>query len=276
MDAATVAWSGNFNVTAPVVVNDVLLVSAVSSGQLLRLDGDGQLTMLLDTNGHPHAMATDPTSGDLFIADTSRQAIVKSEGAVLDAAPQLAQFLEQFEGQPFRGPTAIAFDSAGEVYFADAGSFGDTGLHNPRGVLYRTVQGRQQVVAMCPPSLAYPAGIACSPSGCVYVAEQCANRVLRFAQRPQGVFHGSVFVQLAGGFGPSAVTVHPKTGDIYIAKFDFASCASEGAVVVYSAGGEERGTIPLPGPEISGMCFDRSGGTLYVTERSTIYAIPVA
>ena len=34
---ATVLWSGNYAVTAPVVVNGTLLVASATSGQLLRL-----------------------------------------------------------------------------------------------------------------------------------------------------------------------------------------------------------------------------------------------
>uniref|UniRef100_A0A7S1PR40 SMP-30/Gluconolactonase/LRE-like region domain-containing protein n=1 Tax=Neobodo designis TaxID=312471 RepID=A0A7S1PR40_NEODS len=271
--AAELVWSGNYAVTAPVVVDGALLVASTSSGQLLRLGDDQQLSVLLDTNGQPAAIAADPQSKDVFIADASRQSIVKSEGGVADAdaAPQLAQFLEQFEGQPFRGPAGIAFDEAGELYFSDAGAFGDTGLHNPRGTVYRTVQGRQQVVAMCPPSLAHPAGVACSSNGCVFVCELGTNRVLRFAQRPAGVFHGSVFAQLSGGFGPMAVAVQPQTQDVYVAKYDFTGCSAQGSIVVFDAEGEPKGTIPLPGCEITGLCFD--GATLYATERSNIYRV---
>jgi sugar lactone lactonase YvrE len=271
--AAELVWSGNYSVTAPAVVDGALIVASATSGQLLRLGDDQQLSVLLDTNGQPAAMAMDPQTKDIFIADAARQSIVKSEGGVVDAeaAPQLAQFLEQFEGQPFRGPSGIAFDDAGELYFTDAGAFGDTGIHNARGGVYRTVQGRQQVVAMCPASLAHPAGIACSSNGCVFVCELSANRVLRFAQRPVGVFHGSVFTQLSGGFGPMAVAVQPETQDVYVAKYDFAGCSPQGIIAVFDGEGEAKGTIPLPGCEITGLCFD--GATLYVTERGNIYRI---
>lgn len=276
--AATVAWTGSYAVTSPFCIDGALFVASATSGQLLRLGDDNELSVVLDTNGQPAAAAVDPSTNDVFIADASRQAIVKTEGGSLAAedsgsSTQLAQFLDQFEGQNLRGPTGIAFDAQGELYFSDAGPLGDTGLHNPRGVVYRTVQGRQQVVALCPPTLAHPAGIACGTSGCVYVCETSANRVLRFAPKPAGVLHASVFVQLAGGFGPSAVAVHDATQDIYIAKYDFAGCSSEGAVVIYTSAGVEKGTIPLPGCEVTGLCFD--GNTLYVTEGHTIYRVEV-
>jgi sugar lactone lactonase YvrE len=50
--------------------------------------------------------------------------------------------------------------------------------------------------------LAHPSGLAVSPDEkAVYVCETMANRVLRFVQKPAGVFHFSVFHQFSGGLG---------------------------------------------------------------------------
>jgi gluconolactonase len=272
----TLVCQSQVPVTAPVCADGTLYVVAAPSGQVLRLDA-GALAPVLETNGSPTGMAAD-SNGDIYIADNARQSVVKIE-AEEGGAPQLLQFLEEFEGKAFRGPNHIAFGADGEVYFTDSGALGDTSLAHPRGAVYRTVQNRQQVVMLAPPSLAFPTGIACGPSGCVYVAELNANRVLRYAQRPQGVFHGSVFVQLHGGLGPMDLAVHPKTGDVYVAQYDFVPEGAEvapGSVVVYSPAGEEKGTIKVPGSEISGLAFDAEGKTLYITERTSIYSIPTA
>jgi hypothetical protein len=92
-------------------------------------------------------------------------------------------------------------------------------------------------------NLAYPSGIALSPDDrvmcaylvnvaapytfdsffsffpCSYVAEMMQNRVLRFVQRPTGVFHVSVFYQFSGRIGPSAIVVD-REGFIYVARYD--------------------------------------------------------
>ena len=49
-----------------------------------------------------------------------------------------------------------------------------------------------------------------------------ANRVLRFVQKPAGVFHFSVFHQFSGGLGPSGVTCDSK-GNVYVGRMDFAA-----------------------------------------------------
>lgn len=53
-----------------------------------------------------------------------------------------------------------------------------------------------------------------------YVAETMMNRVLRFFQQPEGVFHGSVFCQLSGGVGPIALAFDTTKGNLYIGCYD--------------------------------------------------------
>lgn len=45
------------------------------------------------------------------------------------------------------------------------------------------------------------------------------NRILRFFEKPSGVYHGSVFVQLSGGIGPNSI-VCDKNGTLYVAQYD--------------------------------------------------------
>lgn len=45
------------------------------------------------------------------------------------------------------------------------------------------------------------------------------NRVLRFFQRPAGVYHGSIFYSLSGGVGPMSLTLD-NAGNLYVGQFD--------------------------------------------------------
>ena len=115
-----------------------------------------------------------------------------------------------------------------------------------------------------------------------YVCETMANRVLRFVQKPAGVFHFSVFHQFSGGLGPSGVSCDSK-GNVYVGRMDFAaaptedgvpSSSSPGSVAVLSATGALLQETECPAAEISGLVV--SGDTLYVSEASTntVYKMP--
>jgi hypothetical protein len=69
-------------------------------------------------------------------------------------------------------------------------------------------------------------GVALAPSSPVdpstaplYVVEMLTNRVLRFVQKPKGVYHGSVFYQFSGGVGPSGIAVD-VAGNVYVSRFE--------------------------------------------------------
>ena len=115
-------------------------------------------------------------------------------------------------------------------------------------------------------SLAYPTGLALSPDErMVYVCEMSANRLLRFFQKPTGVFHYSVFHQFSGGIGPSCVAVD-KSGMIYVGHYDL---SGSGRVSVLSPdGGKVVTELSVPGPEVTGLAISPDN-SLLVTEAST-------
>ena len=107
----------------------------------------------------------------------------------------------------------------------------------------------------------------------LYVTEMMNNRILRYVQRPEGVFHPSVFYQFSGGVGPSCITTD-RSGNLYVGIYDVKlEGVSEGHVYVISKLGKVLLDITVPGPEISGVALRL--GNLYITEKSTgsIYRI---
>jgi hypothetical protein len=101
-----------------------------------------------------------------------------------------------------------------------------------------------------------------------------ANRILRFFEKPTGVYHGSVFCQLSGGVGPSAIACD-RHGALYVAQYEstggniiflffsshlslyrpmyFLDGSSEGRVIVLSSTGQIQSYITVGGPEITGL-----------------------
>lgn len=101
------------------------------------------------------------------------------------------------------------------------------------------------------------------------------NRVLRYFEKPAGVYHGSVFVQLSGGIGPSAI-VSDRNGTLYVAQYDlrgtpslpsvlpspeilcpdlFLESSAEGIVFVIGKDGQIQSQITVGGSEITGLAI---------------------
>merc|ERR1711862_600907 len=99
-------------------------------------------------------------------------------------------------------------------------------------------------------ALAHPSGIGVSPDeNSIYVSETSMNRILRFSRHLDQGF--SVFHQLSGRFGPTAIAVS-ITGYIFVAHFDFESNEDNGKIVVLDSTGEMVSTMSVGGPEITG------------------------
>jgi len=235
------------------------------SGELCKLDHANQVQNVCTTGGQPRGAMFD-AAGNIYVADFAF-------GAVLYVADgQQERVVEVYEDKPLKGPHSIITDtqSHGTIYFTDSGPMGETGLHNPTGSLYQisaNSKGTQLLKPISLENLASPSGIALSPNGrMIYVCEMMTNRVLRFHQQPEGVFHGSVFYQNSGSIGPSSIAVD-RQGSLYVGLHDTKDASSDGKVLVISNEGKLISTIVTRGPDVSGVAINKN--QLYITERTT-------
>ena len=235
------------------------------SGSILTVNHFGQTQKLYSTGGQPSSAAFDHANDRLLVADFAH-------GAVLALTPdgQQETLVAVYEDKPLKGPNSIAV-TPNAIFFSDSGAPGETGLHSPTGSLFAITTTRGSSSSLLKPlslaTLAYPAGIAVANNGrFIFVAETMANRVVRYFQEPEGVYHGSVFYQLSGGVGPCCLAVDAQ-GSVYVGIYDTKESSTTGRVVILSSAGVHVGTITATGPEISGLVI--SGNTLYITERST-------
>merc|ERR1711998_788629 len=230
--------------------------------------GTCELAMVTDMLNTPSAVSFD-ADGMMYICDMAHGAIL-----CLSEEDELSEFVREYEGKNFLGPNSMVFDHKNNVYFTDSGPLGETTLAQPLGSVF-VVDGPQQLLRpLAHECLAHPSGLALSADQqVVYVTETMANRVLRFSQSPPGVFHMSVFFQFSGMLGPTAIACDPKTGNLYVARYDFAACAEEGGIAVLSPKGALLRTLAVPAPEVTGLTIENKGETgpikLLVTEAST-------
>ena len=172
---------------------------------------------------------------------------------------------------PLRGPRALLVDAAGSLFFTDAGPDGDTGLHHRAGSVV-VIQGEGASRLLRPLALrclAAPAGIALAPGGAaVFVAEAAENRVLRFTQRPAGVWHGAVFATFAGRLGPGALVVDAPRGLLYVARPEApdAGAGARGAVAVLGMDGALLKEFDAPGADVAALALSPDGSRLYLAD----------
>ena len=83
--------------------------------------------------------------------------------------------MRDYEGNPFKGPRSLCFDSGGQLFFTDGGAYGETSLHTPTGSCF-VVTGEANSRILRPVALdclAHPTGVTLNPTeSAVYVTEQ--------------------------------------------------------------------------------------------------------
>lgn len=256
---------------------DVLHVIMAADGDILSVASTGATCRIHNTNGMPSSACYN-YDGSLYVTDYAHQGVLLVD---LDNIKQNSNNNNQstlvttYEDKPLKGPSDIVVHND-TVYFTDSGPMGETGLHSATGSIFSIVQStvsgnNSPAASILRPitlnNLAYPSGIAVSNNGkYLYVAEMMTNRLLRYFQQPEGVFHGSVFHQFSGGVGPSAV-VTDKKGNIYVALYDTKESSTEGTVAVLSSQGKLINEIITKGAEITGLAINNNN-VLYITEKS--------
>jgi len=265
-------------VTSPIFSPNGELMTISTTGEIFRYVGvnsaDGvQVESWGNSSGQPYGLAMDQQSA--YVCDAAHQAIfriARTEGDDGIPRQEVEPYVREYEGQALLGPNSLAISKeTGMVFFTDSGPLGETNIEKPKGSVFAIQASTQLLIPLTLNALAHPCGIALSNDGnCLYVAETCKNRVLRYARRPTNVWHVSVFHQLSGRFGPTALCC-AQNGDVYIAHydFDFGDNSENGRILVVDAEGEVTLIMSVPGPEITGMCLTPDEAYLIITEATT-------
>lgn len=166
----------------------------------------------------------------------------------------------------------ILSEKTNTLFFTDSGPMGETSLENPTGSIFAIDLSVSMLKPVIYNKLAYPCGLALNAEeNILYVAETYANRILRIVCHPSGVYHTSVFHQFTGRLGPTALSLHPQTGRLYVARYDFSDCSKIGVIAILSDEGELENELVLPEHvEITGLYFSKvQEDILYATESTT-------
>eukprot|EP00744_Colponema_vietnamica_P001347 GILI01002239.1.p1 GENE.GILI01002239.1~~GILI01002239.1.p1 ORF type:complete len:299 (+),score=34.08 GILI01002239.1:53-898(+) len=278
-DADIICQGGNY-LSCPVFDLNGTLNVVSQGGELFKVAGS-DMEEWLNTGGQPNALAFD-NDGIAYICDLAHQALVTVNdvgSADGERRQELTPVVKDYEGTPFLGPNSLVFArSKGTLFFTDSGPLGESSIVRPRGSVFAISADGQILQPLAVHCLAHPSGIALSPDeNVLYVAETLNNRILRFAQRPSGVYHMSVFYQFSGRLGPSGLACGAD-GLLYVARFDFDGASPNGKISVLDEEGNHVRDFFVPAPEITGLAIGGPDGSeLYATEASTnsVYRIPL-
>jgi uncharacterized protein (TIGR03437 family) len=267
-------------------------IRKVSNGVITTVAGGGACCFSGD-NGpatsaqlyNPQGVAVD-SAGNVYIADSENYRVRKvSNGVIATVAGNgTRNLIPGFSGSngPAAGaqlywPSAVAVDSAANLYIADSSS-GILGLS--LGLIYEVSNGVIATVAGGA-ALNSPTGIAVDSAGNLYIADTMNNRILEVSNGTITTVAGNGTQGFGGDNGPatSAQLFRPSgvavdsAGNLYIAD-TFNNCIRKvsGGVITTVAGSGTQGFSGDNGPATSaqlywpwGVAVD-SAGNLYIAD----------
>lgn len=232
-----------------------LYVTDIPFGRIFRIDARGEWDLIVEWDGEPNGLKF-LNDRELLVADYRNGLMVcdVARGAV-------RPYLERRNSERFKGLNDLIFDSRGNLYFTDQGQ---TGLHDPRGRLYRLrPDGRLDLLLANVPS---PNGVALSADQRVlYLAVTRANQVWRVPLMDDGsVAKVGVFFTSYGPSGPDGLAID-AAGRLIVANpgLGYAwvlNARAEPVIVIRSTEGSSLTNVAFGGSQRR---------TLYCTESAT-------
>jgi gluconolactonase len=204
--------------------------------------------------------------GRLYACQGGERRVVRIDG--YDPA-ELTVLADRFEGKRFNSPNDLALDAHGGVYFTDPryGGGGEREL-DVMGVYYVSKGG---AVTRVIGDLKRPNGILVSPKGrYLFVAEPDRRQVYRYEITGPGKLAAKTLIftgdETLDGGGPDGMA-HDIHGNVY---------ATYRGMVILRPDGTIIGRIPVPEKPSNCTFGGPDHTTLYITARTSLYALAMA
>ena len=180
----------------------------------------------------------------------------------IDPAGKITVLADTYEGKPFNSPNDLWIDAEGGIYFTDPRYGNRDNLPQDGEHVYYLSADRKKLIRVID-DMVRPNGIIGTPDGKqLYVADHGANKTYIYTIRPDRTLTDK---KLFAEQGSDGMTLD-AAGNLYL---------TEKAVTVYTPSGEKIRTIEVP-ESPSNVCFGgEDGKTLFITARTSLYAIDI-
>ena len=193
-------------------------------GRIFSISPDGEWTCRAKYDGWPNGLRVMP-DGTVRIAD-HRRGIIKldpADGLVTDV-------FATHRSEGFIGCNDLFFGRDGTMYFTDQGQ---TGLHEPRGRVYRVPVGTERLECLISNGPSPNGLVTDHDEGALFVAMTRAAEIWRVPLFEEGTAKVGLFARLpAGKSGPDGMALDER-GNLYVCH------ASRGRVYAYDPHGED-------------------------------------
>lgn len=262
----TTEIAGEFKFTeGPAADHDgIVLFTDVPASKVYRVEPGGKSSLFRENSNHTNGQMYN-AAGEIVCCQTGRVAVVSADGKTERV------LVDQYDGKPLNAPNDLVVDRAGGVYFTDP-SFGPPAASKQgvSGVYYVAPDGK---VTRLIDDVVTPNGVNLSPDQkTLYVIPTLREEMMAYPiTAPGKLGAGRVFCKVAqpqgrkGGGGDGCAV--DTNGNLYI--------ATGLGIQVFDPQGKALGVIKLPQPPSNCKFGGPDFKTLYVTARTSVYALPM-
>ena len=227
----------------------------IPHNRIYRLSVDGELSTFRIDSGGANGLALDE-EGNLFVCEGGNRRLVS-----IDPKGVVTVLADGYGDKRLNSPNDLWLDPKGGIYFSDPRYGPRDNLEQDGEHVYYLSPDRKRLIRVID-DMVRPNGLIGTPDGRIlYVADHGDDKTYSYTINPDGTLSGK---KLFARQGSDGMTMDDR-GNIYL---------TGGPVSVYSPDGKRIGTIQVL-ERSSNVCFGgRNGKTLFITARTSIYAVP--